>query len=104
MRINPNAILTDLEGKPIQMVENGPEATFARVVIHSLNTPEQNDDGSKKWDKFVLCKKLHKAAEAGTCVDVTVEEAALIKQSIGKNFVPIVVGAVYEVIEGAPHE
>jgi len=79
----------------------GEEMTFASVCSTALLTPTDEDknlSGDEKVKRFKLAQRLYDAdAEAG--VDLTVEEAALLKLVTSKLYTALVVGQLYGVLE-----
>jgi len=82
--------LTDEFGKPL---------TLKHIIIRALLTQQQNDPstGEEKYHRYKLAENISSAANE---IELTTEDAALIKKLIGKLFVPIIVGRAYDDIEG----
>jgi hypothetical protein len=61
-----------------------------------LLVPVENEAGVKKAEKYDLAMRVHKTDE----VELSVEEAAIIKDCVGKCFAPIVVGQLFKLLDG----
>lgn len=72
------------------------EVTSKIVVVNSLLVPVKTDDGVAKVKKYELAKKVFQAEQE---VELTVEEAALIKERIADSYGVLVVGQVWEQLE-----
>ncbi len=97
MKINFLTPILDLKGKPIP---NGETAlTLGDVVITAMfaTTP---DDQSAPAHKKVKQFKLALLAEAGGEAEISSEDAAFLKERIGKVYNALVVGRAFELIEG----
>jgi hypothetical protein len=94
-------ILKDLAGKPFEKVnevEGGPNlpVTIADVIQTNLLSEDQNATPTDRFNFYRLASRIKDAAGE---VDFTLEELKLIKDKIGKNINPMVVGRVWEVLE-----
>jgi len=59
-------------------------------------SPVQNESGVDKVKKYELAKKVYIGGE----VDLIAEEITLIKERIGDIFAPVIVGQVFDILEG----
>lgn len=95
MKVNFNEALKDLSGK--EVVENGVTINMQIPCINALMQDDAQADGTKKLQRYKLAKKIQDSAEA---TEITVEDASMIKELVAKIYGPLVVGNVYELLEG----
>lgn len=84
------------KGELVDLVDGGVPVTLAQVSYSSLLTP---DEKATDTEKFNRCKLAFKIAQASSTIDLTIEEAAMLKALIGKNPMPLVVGQAFEMLE-----
>jgi hypothetical protein len=98
MQINVNDVLTQLDGTPLKDMVNGEakDATVGMAIINALLAPAEGDNGVKKVQKYELAMRVYK----NDSVDITVEEATLIKECVGRAFAPIIVGQLFALLDG----
>lgn len=97
MKLNCKKVITNLKGKPFQ--EEGKNLTLGDVCCNALlfSYPEEkNVSGKVKYERWKLAAKL---VDGGT-VDVTLEDMTLIKDLVGKFYGPLLVGPIYNILEG----
>lgn len=96
MKVNFDLALTDFDGN--DLTEKNETFRLKRAAIEALMVmfPEERDEGEHKYKRFDLASRVHKGGEQ----EVTPEEAALIKQRIGKLYGPAVVGPAYKLLNG----
>ena len=103
MKIRVDAVLKNHRGEPLKVSnETGAEsATLASTVELALvqNRSPDHQTGAAKYRIYQLLQKL---TGSGDEVDLPVEDIALLKELIGEfqGFGPVVVGAVYDALEG----
>jgi hypothetical protein len=100
-------ILRDLAGDPIypnkvennQLVEDKskPPITISSIIVTNLLGEDSKATPTERFDNFRLASKIK---DAKSEVELTIEEIATIKKKIGENPMPLVVGRVWEVLEG----
>lgn len=96
MKINFDQILVDLSEKDLIDSEKK-VLTLKKVATDALlaaNPNEQGVSGEDKAKRYELAVRLVKGGEQ----EISVEEAVLLKELIGKAYSPIVVGQVYKII------
>ena len=98
MLINVTNVLVQFDGTPIKNVVNNEaqDATIREACVNALMSPNEKDSGAKKVEKYDLALRIYKNDE----VELSVEEAATIKECVGKLFAPIVVGQLFKVLDG----
>ena len=99
MKLDVETILIGLDGKELK--DGTTLCTFKTVALNALLASfpdEQNLSGEDKFKRYQLAMKINANSE----VELSVEEAALIKQLVGKGFAPLVVGRMFEMIERTP--
>ena len=97
MKIITTEVIKDFKGEPIKN-EKGQEVT-ARDIISIVLNMEDNDHrltAEKKNQAFQIGIKLWQDKE----IDLTVEQAAFIKERVGYFYSPIIYGRICELIEG----
>ena len=72
------------------------------LVCTALLTPYQDEQPTtdEKNARFVLAERVNKARNDDTDVNISIEEAALVKLLIGKQYTPLVVGQLVRILEG----
>jgi len=98
MKINTKTKLKSLNGELLKdTLADGKttEITLGSAIINALLVPVQNEKGEEKVKKYELGVRIHQNDE----IDLTAEEAALVKKRIGDVYGPIVVGQVFRLIE-----
>lgn len=117
MKIDFNTVLLDIYGKPMQKPANleGPpgDATLEWPCVEALLAPyadEKDLSGTEKAKRFALAIKLvgkrpndvTPEDPSGTkVIDITPEEATMIKNLVAKAFPTYVVGLVWSIIDAA---
>jgi hypothetical protein len=96
MKEKENNQLNDVEGQPLQG-EKGRTLTMRDVCINSLLTPVQGDDEKAKWEKYEIFKKLRDAKDE---VELKLEELNVVKKAVGKIQSQLLMGQVWEMLEG----
>lgn len=109
MKINFDSTITDLDGKPVEVlpavIRDGAVVTPAEILTLkgvALNAlmaalpEEQHLAGDEKVSRFALAMRVNKGGEQ----DITPEEAGKIKMLVGKCYAPLVVGRAYELLNG----
>lgn len=93
-----NKNILDLDGKPIPQStgKDKKDLTLKDVLVSALMNPQEDGTGEKKLQRFKLAQKIHDNEE----YEITSEEAVELKQLVAKQYNPLVVGRVYEAIEG----
>jgi hypothetical protein len=97
--------LKGLDGKPIMEPPSTADAELKPmklrdVLVRSALFVEQskNPSGEDKFKGYLLAQKLHD--DDGT-EEYSIEEMALIKEQVGKMWMPITVGIVWKILEAA---
>ena len=106
MKVKLNTELKDFEGKALIFTAATAEkeavnATLGKMMIESLLATfkdEENLSGDEKLKRWQLAIKIK---NADVMVELTVEEVALVKKLVGKAYGTIIVGQVWELLEGA---
>ena len=94
MKINFNQPIKNIQGEEIK------DLTLKTVSVEALLatfSDEQSLSGEEKAKRYVLATRIYTNPEE---LGLTVEEVAKIKQLIGKGYGPLVVGQVWEMLEG----
>jgi len=81
----------DKEGNPIKLVRNLKETCVNLLA----NAQEENEEGTKKLDKFMLAQRIQLSKGA---IELKAEDILMIKEVVGKYESPIIVGQVYKAL------
>ena len=97
MLVKVNVSLKTLAGETMKDSVDGEavDATVKMVIVNAVLAPVQNEKGVDKVIKYELAKKVHSNDE----VDLDEKEIAMIKDAVGENFAPIIVGQIYELLK-----
>lgn len=96
MRIKVTEQLIDYEGR--KLVEGTQPVTFRRVFATALNVFDDKDRPAS--DQMAMIYALSTRLYAADEVELTLEEAALIKERVGKVYNPLVYGRTCDLLEG----
>jgi hypothetical protein len=99
MLINTNIKIKQLNGDDF-LNPDKTEVTVKAVILDALSTPIKEEPGSVKFEKYGLAKKIYETDE----VELLSENISLIKELVGKLYAPIIVGFVWDVLEGKINE
>lgn len=97
MKINFDAVLVHIDGKPLQVDKSDMTLKFA--CTESLMAAIREDEtatGAVKITRYELAVKVNVGGE----VEISPEEASLLKERIGKVFGVAVVGPAYKLLNG----
>lgn len=101
MTRNFSTTLKTITGADMKRTEapDSPFATIGDVIgdaLLALGDGDRNLSGEDKNKRYKLWKKLAEGGEKS----ISVEEASIIKQVVGAAFGPLIVGQVFEFLEG----
>src|ERR1700685_1289803 len=88
-----STVIKGLDGQPI-MVKEGTPLTLGEVAAGALLKDDPTLSGKEKVSRYVLAQKVYNAKD----ITLTLDEAKLIKEQIGKNWSPIIVGPAWFLI------
>ncbi|MBE3139512.1 MAG: hypothetical protein IMZ53_02910 [Thermoplasmata archaeon] len=96
MKIDFSKILCNIDGTQMQEAKDKP-LTLDKVCVNAILSEMQGEtaSGVEKVERFKLAKKICGASE----IDITIEEAAQIKERVGKLYLPLIVGQIFEILE-----
>lgn len=102
MKMNINQKLLGVDGVEALKGEKGMPLLLKDICITALLTPNQQDVERVKWDKYEVFKKLRDAVKEGDTiwVELKSEEITMIKQAVGKTQTPLIMGQIWEMLEG----
>lgn len=96
MKIDWNMTIPDLmSGEPIKDGDHFLTAKAVAINALTLNDGSAPLETEEKLENYYLSKKISKNEE-----EYTLEEAVRIKKFVGKWYGPMVVGPVFQLIEG----
>lgn len=93
--------VTALDGTPIRRAERGAVLILAEAIVEALTLPARDEtiDPIKGFRNYELAKRIIDASE----LDLTIEEAASIKERVAKVWpAPMVFGPIWDALEGIP--
>ncbi len=95
MKINLDTPLIGLDGKPL--TNEGKEIIARDIITNALmnQPPGEQPNGEDSFKRYKLAESM-----LGKEVDLTPEEIAMIKDRIGKQYTPIIVGPIYKILNG----
>ncbi|MCA8237772.1 hypothetical protein [Burkholderia cenocepacia] len=95
MKLDTNTIIKEIDGTPMPD-KDGP-VTLKAVCANALLFNGRDElTGEEKLGRYRLARRIY---DASGIVEITIEEAAKLKDVIGKYCVPVVAGQVMELIE-----
>ena len=99
MLIKVDTLLKTMDGQVMKDMVDGEavDATLRMAMVNAVLSPIEKESGMDKVKKFNLAKKIH---DAESEVDLTVEEVSLVKERIGEVFPVLIVGQVFNLLEG----
>lgn len=97
MLVKVNIPLKTLDGRVMKDDVDGKaiDATVRMAIVNAVLAPVQNEKGVDKVVKYELAKKVYTSDE----VDLNEDEIKTIKDAVGENFAPIIVGQIYELLK-----
>ena len=110
MEINFNEILKDLDDENLSQPiiddagkESGREeitlGILSRSALLNLSQKDQNLEGIKKQERYLLALKIRKSEKDGLAVNLKSEEITLVKILIGEMYPPIFVGSAWPILD-----
>ena len=97
MLVKVNVPLLTMDGQTMKDNVDGQavDATVKMVIVNAVLSPVQKESGIEKVKKYELAKKVYSSDE----VDLNEDEIKTIKDAVGENFAPIIVGQIYELLK-----
>lgn len=74
-------------------------AIFIMLLFASPAKDKQGNEGKEKFKRYQLAERINAAEKAGSLVEITVEEAATIKEIAGHWLTPKAIGPVWNALE-----
>ena len=101
MRINPDLIIVDYDGKPIEIPsgkDSTEKLTLRSVIIQALNRMDQGKPlaAEQKNMAFQICMRM----QPGKPLGLKVDDMAFIKERVAIFYNALVYGRVGEVFDG----
>ena len=96
MKVKIETALIGIDGVETLKSDKGRPLTIKDIIVNSVLTPLQDDDEKKKFEKYEIFKKVR---DAKSEVELSIEQIALIKKSIGKIQPPLIMGQCFEILE-----
>ena len=93
----------DLKGTAVKD-EKGMDVTVKNVLLDALTSPIQNEAGDHKFKKYSIAKKIFDNEREDGWTELTIEEVSLVKELVGKMYAPIIVGFIWNFLEGKTHK
>lgn len=103
MKYNVLTNLVAIDGTPMKRdpTENSPLAALRDILVQACigMNPQKHPTGEEKYRAYDLAKTIHENDE----VDLPAEDTAFLKALVGEAFSPVVVGAVWDLLDnGTP--
>ena len=102
MKINTDNVLKTIDGQNLKREDNL-DVSVKDVILNSLLvsfSDEMNLSGEEKVKRYALAMKVHKNAKP----DLSIDDLSLIKGLIGKMYSPLIVGQMWEILEGKSND
>jgi hypothetical protein len=99
MKLDVTKVLKNIAGDNLMESNEKGEAevvTLRTILVNALMIPEQKDTGTQKAEKYGLAIDIQRNDE----VEITSEQAAMLKEVVGKPYGPVVVGPVFAILDG----
>jgi len=99
MKLNVLTTLKNLDGEDLIEPDAKGEVSkvlLRNILVNALMIPAEKDTGQQKVEKYMLAMDIQKHEE----VEVTPEQIVLLKSVIEKPYGPIVVGPVFQILDG----
>lgn len=99
MKVDVSQVLMSFRKEDGPLKSDGKDMTLEMAATNALLVQAQNDhaEGTEKYRRYKLATRI---MTEGPVVELSVEEAALIKKLVGAIYLPTVVGRVFEALEG----
>jgi len=105
MNLNLNQTITDTDGRIVILEEEIPfllKDAIKRALVANYADEAPSDrslglSGEDKFKRWELATQISKAEES---IEIKAEDIVLIKRLIGKFFGPVIVGPVWNMLEG----
>lgn len=88
LALNGETLQDNVDGKVVA-------ATVRMIMVNAILSPVEKELGTEKVKKYELAKKIYTKDE----VDLDETDIKVIKDAVGKQFAPIVVGQIYELLK-----
>ena len=98
MKLKIDKVLVDPTDRQLKGEGNLP-LTIKVICMNSLIIPQQGEVEKDKWERYELYKRF-KSATTET-IELKTEEVALLKRCVGKTQPTLVMGQVWDEIEGS---
>jgi hypothetical protein len=109
MKIKLDQVLVDFEGKEIQ--DGKEKASLRKLLINALLTPavektpqglqQEVIEGKEKFERYELARKIKDAKDE---IEYKSEDITTLKNCVGKLYNALIVGLVYDMLEGKVEE
>jgi len=96
MKIKINTALIGANNEELKG-EKGRTLTVKDVCVNSLLIPQQSDNEKTKWEKYEIYRKIKDSKDD---VELKTEELLVLKKAIGATQPTLIMGQVWELIEG----
>lgn len=102
MKLKVNETLKTLSGDTLFDAVNGvkTDITLKAICVEAILKPHESDagvSGTEKMSRWNFAQKIYKATED---IDITTEEATLLKTLIARAFTVLIAGQACQMIEG----
>jgi len=96
MHVDLNKEIKDIHGQPLE--QDGRIMTLASAIATSLVAPEQGTSSEEQLKRFILATRIYGAKLP---VELTIDEAAMIKKCVARICGPLATGPICIALEEA---
>ena len=99
MNVDVTKNLITFDGQTMKDIVDGEavDATLRMAMVNAILSPVEKESGMDKVKKYELAKRIHNAKDE---VELSAEDISLIKERIGEVFPALIVGQVFDLLEG----
>lgn len=97
MKVNVTTVLKAIDGTPL-LDENKKEVILKNVLVNALmNVGADEGSGEDKLKRYLMSQNIFNATDS---VELSAEDISKLKELVGKGYGPIIVGPVFQLLEG----
>ena len=96
MNLDVTKVLKQIDGAEIIDSVTGKGLTISNVISNALLVPEDKLSGEEQVKRFILATRIY---DATLPVEISVEDAVLIKKCVAKAYAPLVTGQVWQAVD-----
>lgn len=97
MKIHISQPLKSYTGEVIRTGDGESEVATLKSTLEIALVNAKGDDGDRKYELYKLLQRIHAAEDT---VEISAEEISTLKKLVGPMFGTVVIGAVFDALEG----